>query len=56
MEKIKEFFHTPPVIINIGLPEFAENLHVQGVEVIQVDWAPPDPADQEMLNILDKLL
>jgi hypothetical protein len=55
-EKIKELLQSPPVVINIGLAEFAENLQIQGVDVVQVPWNPPQPADEEMLALLDKLL
>lgn len=55
-EKIKELLQRPPVVINIGLPEFAENLQIQGVDLIQVTWTPPPPVDKEMLDLLDKLL
>lgn len=55
-EKIKELLQKPPVVINIGLPEFAENLQIQGVDLIQVTWTPPPPVDKEMLDLLDKLL
>ncbi len=54
--KIKELLQNPPVVINIGLLEFAESLHTQGVDVIQVEWTPPTSVDQEMLDLLDKLL
>lgn len=54
-EKIKELLKSQPVVINIGAQEFAENLHLQGVDVIQVEWAPPTPLDQEMRALLEKL-
>lgn len=45
-----------PIAINLGLREFAKSLQDQGREVIHVDWSPPPPLDEEMENILDKLL
>lgn len=45
-----------PVVLNLGLREFAEALQDQGVEVIQVDWRPPAGGDEEVAELLDKLL
>jgi len=46
----------PLVVINVGLKDFAKNLELQGAEVVQVDWVPPAGGDQEMIDLLDKLL
>lgn len=54
--KIDELLINPLVVINIGLRKFAENLEVQKVEVVQVDWTPPAGGDKEMMNLLDQLL
>ena len=45
-----------PVVINIGLPEFFESLVDQDVQVIHVDWRPPAGGDEELINLLEKLL
>jgi hypothetical protein len=45
-----------PAVINIGLPEFFESLVDQGVRAIHVDWRPPAAGDEELVNLLDKLL
>lgn len=45
-----------PAVINIGLPEFFESLETQGIEVIHVDWRPPAEVDEEMIDLLDKVL
>jgi hypothetical protein len=42
--------------INIGLKEFFDALIVQGVTAVHVDWKPPAQGDQEMVEILSKLL
>lgn len=44
------------VVINIGLLEFYESLVDQHVQVIHVDWRPPASGDEELINLLDKLL
>jgi hypothetical protein len=54
--KIDELLINPLIVINIGLRKFAENLEVQKVEVVQVDWTPPAGGDKEMMNLLDQLL
>lgn len=44
------------IVINVGLPGFAESLEEQGIEVVQVDWEPPAGGDQEVIDLLDRLL
>ena len=53
---IQKLLTEPVVVINLGLKKFAENLEVQEVEVIQVDWTPPAGGDQELIDLLDQLL
>ena len=45
-----------PRVVNIGIQEFAETLRSQQVEVVQVTWSPPAGGDQEMLDLLERLL
>ena len=45
-----------PVIVNIGVHDFALSMQAQGAEVIDVDWSPPAGGDQEMIKLLDELL
>jgi FdrA protein len=54
--KAEELLQHGPVVINLGVREFAENLEEQGVEVVHVDWAPSAGGDKEMADLLDKLL
>lgn len=44
------------VVINIGLRSFTESLLDQDIEVVQIDWAPPAGGDQEMIDLLERLL
>lgn len=53
---LEELLQNGPVIINLGVLEFAESLQDQGVEVVHVDWSPPAGGDTEMAELLDKLL
>jgi len=48
--------NTPLIAINLGLIQFAENLEDQEVEVVHITWSPPAGGDEEMLDLLDKLL
>ena len=45
----------PLKVVNIGLEGFASELKQQGVEVIQVDWAPPAGGDPKLADLLSKL-
>ena len=45
-----------PIAVNLGLREFAESLREQEVEVLHVEWSPPAEGDQDMMELLDKLL
>ncbi len=43
-------------VVNIGLREFFDSLVEQEVEAVQVEWKPPAQGDQELLDILDRML
>ena len=45
-----------PIAVNLGLREFAESLQEQEVEVLHVEWSPPAEGDEDMMELLDKLL
>jgi hypothetical protein len=53
---IDKLLSEPVIAINLGLKMFGFNLEEQGLEVVQVDWAPPAGGDQEMMDLLDDLL
>ncbi len=42
-------------IINIGIEIFADDLRMQHVDVVQVDWQPPAGGDEELLRLLERL-
>lgn len=54
--KLEGLLQNGPVVVNIGVREFAETLQDQGVEVVHVDWVPPAGGDTEVAKLLDKLL
>jgi hypothetical protein len=56
MPTLRSLIQDGPIAINLGVQEFAKSLQEQGKEVIHVDWSPPPPIDEEMKDILDKLL
>jgi hypothetical protein len=43
-------------VINLGLKGFGESMEKQGVDVVQVDWSPPAGGDEQMIDLLEKLL
>ncbi len=52
----EELLANVPVVINVGVREFAESMEDQGAEVVHIDWSPPAGGDEEMIDLLDKLL
>ncbi len=53
--EIKKLLAEPLKLVHIGLEGFARELKLQGVEVIQVDWAPPAGGDPKLADLLSKL-
>lgn len=45
-----------PVVINIGIPDFAESLRAQEVKVVHVEWMPLPELDADVAELLEKLL
>jgi uncharacterized UPF0146 family protein len=43
-------------VLNIGLSLFAEELRRQGIDVVEVDWSPPPEIEEDLKDILNKLL
>jgi len=52
---IMQLLNQTPVIINVGLEGFADDLESQQVSVTQLDWRPPAGGDTEMADLLSKL-
>jgi hypothetical protein len=55
-ESVWKLLNEPLVVINLGLKKFAENLEKQEVVVVHIDWTPPAGGDQDMIDLLDRLL
>ncbi len=56
MDALKKLLENGPVVINLGLQEFAKALQDQGRAVIHVDWSPRPEVEDELKSILDELL
>ena len=52
---IHDLLEKPLKVINVGLEGFAKELNQQGVDVVQLDWAPPAGGDPKLADILSKL-
>jgi len=44
-----------PVVINVGLEGFADELDSQDVTVVHLDWRPPAGGDAELADLLSRL-
>jgi hypothetical protein len=55
-DKVCELLGQGPVVINLGVKDFAESLKTQDVEVAHVEWTPPAGGNREMIELLDHLL
>jgi len=54
--KLDELLQNGPIVINIGVCDFADSLKIQEVKVIHVNWTPPAGGDPNLIELLDKLL
>lgn len=52
---IAQLLAQAPVVINVGLEGFADELESQQVTVVHVDWRPPAGGDAELADLLSKL-
>ena len=51
----KDLLVTPLTVINIGLDEFACELELQDVPVVNVDWSPLAGGNPKLADLLSKL-
>lgn len=54
--KIDDLLRDGPAVISVGVRDFASDLREQQVQVVELDWRPPRPADKEMERLLERLL
>lgn len=50
-----QLLQTSPVVVNVGLKGFADELAAQGVKVLHVEWQPPAGGDAKLAALLAKL-
>jgi len=55
VKKINELFKHDLVVINMGLESFAENLRMEKVRVLQMDWKPPARGNKRLISLLERL-
>ncbi|MFB1050960.1 DUF1116 domain-containing protein [Paraliobacillus sp. JSM ZJ581] len=55
MSQIGEIFNQPLRVINIGTSKFKEDLDLQNVESVQLDWRPPASGNVQLIKALDDL-
>ena len=53
VSKLNELFNQPLQVINIGTSKFKEDLDMQGIDTIQVDWQPPAGGNLQLIEALD---
>src|SRR5690554_5731804 len=53
MSKINELFQQPMKVVNIGTSKFKQDLDLQKVEAVQVNWNPPAGGNSELIEALD---
>jgi hypothetical protein len=54
-DKITELLGSDLTVINVGLEDFATNLHEMGLDVTHVDWSPPAGGNAKLADLLSKL-
>jgi len=52
---IMQLLTQTPVVINVGLEGFAEELDSQQICVVHLDWRPPAGGDAELADLLSRL-
>jgi len=55
-ERATGLLDTPPVVVNVGLDSFADELRARGAAVVQVDWVPPAGGDAGLAGLLSRLV
>ncbi len=46
----------PPVVVNVGLESFADELRARDTAVVHVEWAPPAGGDAGLAGLLSRLV
>jgi FdrA protein len=51
----KDLLEQTPVIVNVGLEGFSDEMQARDVKVVHVDWRPPAGGDAELADLLSRL-
>ncbi|MDR4988442.1 MAG: DUF1116 domain-containing protein [Bacteroidales bacterium] len=51
---INDLFHKQLKVVNIGIPEFGDNVRAAGAVAVQLDWKPPLNYDQKLMQTIQK--
>jgi hypothetical protein len=52
---IDDLLRDGPVIVNLGLRDFAETIAAQDAPVVHVEWSPPPELDADLAALLEEL-
>ena len=55
MNRKTSLIDTSPVVINVGLDKFADDIEAAGGKVVRVNWRPPAGGDARLAALLAKL-
>lgn len=55
MKPIETLLRDGPVVVNLGLQDFAESLEAQGAKGVQVEWSPPAPLEDDLADLLEEI-
>ena len=53
--KVTALLESELTVINVGLEDFAADLHAHGIDVVHVDWIPPAGGNAKLADLLSKL-
>lgn len=56
MTPLEELLQDGPVVVNVGIREFAEAVEEQKAPVVHVDWRPPPELAPDLAELLEDLL
>ena len=55
MQQLTDLFNQPLKVINVGIPSFADDLKIQNVPVVHVEWRPPAGGNKKVIALLDRI-
>lgn len=52
---IDDLLRDGPVVVNVGIHEFAASVAEQEAPVVHVEWSPPRELDEDLAALLEEL-